>query len=318
MQSNKDQQVNNNDTEGLECSIETGECDTMASNEIEQVQVQPTKAVKLIYYTDPICSACWAIEPKLRRFKSEFGQYFDIEYRMGGLLPGWEGFADKANGIRKPEDVAGHWDHVGMTTGMSIDGDVWLEDPLSSSYPPSIAYKAVQLQDNEMALKFLRYIREDVFLNKRNITKDQYLVAAAHKAGADTAQFLTDYKNETTRLLFLKEVEEGRAMGVRGFPTFVLVHTDGQGVRISGSSPYTVYKQALEQVLGSEVVAKPVMLTPIQVLRKYKYLSTREISELLKSTDQNVVRILNSHLDKGEVQKEKQKYCDFWRYIEKN
>ena len=30
---------------------------------------------------------------------------------------------------------------------MPIDGDVWLEDPLNSSYPPSIAFKAAEMQD---------------------------------------------------------------------------------------------------------------------------------------------------------------------------
>jgi predicted DsbA family dithiol-disulfide isomerase len=298
--------------------VETGVCDTNAVEEIESVQLELAKAIRLIYYTDPICSACWAIEPKLRRFKHEYGQYLDIEYRMGGLLPGWEGFADKANGIRKPEDVAGHWDHVGMTTGMSIDGDVWLEDPLSSSYPPSIAFKAVQLQDEKKALHFLRYIREFVFLEKKNITKDEHLIQAAEMAGADTTRFKLDYANEATRQSFLKEVEDGRAMGVRGFPTFILVHADGKGVRISGSSSYSIYKQALEEVLGAKVVAKPVMMTPLQVLRKYGFLSTREISELLKTSDQKVEEVLAKAVTEGKVLQERQKYGNFWRYVESN
>jgi hypothetical protein len=42
----------------------------------------------------------------------------------------------------------------------TFDGDIWLEDPLPSSYPPSIAFKAAQMQDGDLAILFLRRIKE--------------------------------------------------------------------------------------------------------------------------------------------------------------
>jgi predicted DsbA family dithiol-disulfide isomerase len=118
------------------------------------------KPVKIIYYTDPICSSCWGIEPQLRKLKLEYGNNIEVEYRMGGLLPNW---SYNSGGISKPSDVAHHWDEVSVYYDMPIDGNVWLEDPLNSSYPPSIAFKAAQMQDNEKAILFLREIREMVF-----------------------------------------------------------------------------------------------------------------------------------------------------------
>ncbi|TXI87940.1 MAG: DsbA family protein, partial [Crocinitomicaceae bacterium] len=47
------------------------------------------KPIKIIYFTDPICSSCWGIEPQLRKLKLEYGNAIEIEYRMGGLLPDW-------------------------------------------------------------------------------------------------------------------------------------------------------------------------------------------------------------------------------------
>lgn len=73
----------------------------------------------------------------------------------------------------KPSDVAQHWDEVSLHYDMPIDGDLWLEDPLDSSYPPSIAFKAVQMQDQEKAILFLREIREMVFLQKKNIARSK-------------------------------------------------------------------------------------------------------------------------------------------------
>lgn len=123
------------------------------------------KPIQIVYFTDPICSSCWGIEPQLRRLKLEYGAFFDIEYRMGGLLPSWDIY--NSGGISKPSDVAHHWDEVSAYYEMPIDGDVWLEDPLHSSYPPSVAFKAAQIQSNEKALLFMRRIREMVFLKKR-------------------------------------------------------------------------------------------------------------------------------------------------------
>ena len=81
----------------------------------------------------------------------EYGDAIEIEYRMGGLLPDW---SYNSGGISKPSDVAHHWDEVSEHYDMPIDGDVWLEDPLDSSYPPSIAFKAAQIQDNEKGYLF--------------------------------------------------------------------------------------------------------------------------------------------------------------------
>ncbi len=37
------------------------------------------KPLRIVYFTDPICSSCWGIEPQLRRLKLEYGELVDIE-----------------------------------------------------------------------------------------------------------------------------------------------------------------------------------------------------------------------------------------------
>src|SRR5690554_7679262 len=84
---------------------------------------------------------------------------------MGGLLPDWN---YNSGGISSPKDVAGHWDEVSVHYDMPIDGDLWLEDPLNSSYPPSIAFKAAQMQDEEKAFLFMRD-RKSTRLNSSHV-----------------------------------------------------------------------------------------------------------------------------------------------------
>lgn len=299
----------------LICDPDTGNCEPAGQNQIEEINLQQNQKVKLLYFTDPICSACWAIEPQLKKFKLEFGEYVDIEYKMGGLLPGWEGFADTANGISKPSDVAHHWDEVGQQSGMSIDGDIWLEDPLDSSYPPSIAFKAAQLQGKELAITFLRRIREMVFLEKRNITKEFYLCKAIEESGGNTVKFLEDFHSEDLKQSFYNEIQEGRQIGVRGFPTFIFVNAFGQGLKLSGMAEYKYYQMALEKILDKPTSPSPINFDVAGLLKHFGYMSTYELAFILSLDSNAVVNNLEPLIKKEMVKKEDHKFGAFWRWV---
>ena len=308
--------LKNKKAKNISCDIETRICSTTTStNKIEEINLNKKQKVKVIYYTDPICSACWAIEPELKKFMIEYGDFIDMEYKMGGLLPGWEGFSDAQNGISSPRDVASHWDEVGQFSGMSIDGDIWLEDPLSSSFPPSIAFKAMQNQGEEKALKFLRSIREMVFLEKKNITREEHLIKAAEKGGGDVDKFLSDYHNSETLKSFHEEIQQGREMGVRGFPTFIFVGKNGMGYKLSGTSGYENYVVALEKAFDQKLAAKTIIMTEEDLLNKYGFLASREISFVLSQKESITIANLEVLAKEGRIQKVHQKYGLFWRSL---
>ncbi len=53
----------------LLCNPATGLCEipgTGISNNYQAISNQD-KPLKLVYFTDPICSSCWGIEPQLRK-----------------------------------------------------------------------------------------------------------------------------------------------------------------------------------------------------------------------------------------------------------
>jgi predicted DsbA family dithiol-disulfide isomerase len=233
------------------------------------------KPIKIIYYTDPICSSCWGIEPQLRKLKLEYGNSIEIDYRMGGLLPDW---SYNSGGISKPADVAHHWDEVSRHYDMPIDGDVWLEDPLNSSYPPSIAFKAAQQQDQYKAVDFLREIREQVFLHKKNITKWENLAAAAQKVGLNVIQLKADYEGKA-QTLFADDLALGKQLGVRGFPTMFFVDDQGNQDKVYGSKPYAAYEEALHKQLPT-ATKTPIRQDWESLFTTYPTLTSREFSEL--------------------------------------
>ncbi len=229
----------------MNCDLEAGMCMLPGSEDsaVAATAAPIVKPIKVLYFTDPICSSCWGVEPQLRKLKLEYGGLLEIQYYMGGLLPDW---SYNSGGISKPSDVAHHWDEVSQYYDMPIDGDVWLEDPLDSSYPPSIAFKAAELQDPSKALVFLRKLREMVFLQKKNITRWEHLEAAARYSGLDPIQLKADFEGDAKRL-FQEDLDLARKMGVRGFPTLFFVDEQGHSELIYGSRPYEIYEHAIQK-----------------------------------------------------------------------
>jgi len=203
------------------------------------------KLLRVKYFTDPICSTCWIIQPIWKKLSLEYGHYLDIQYVMGGLLPSWKDCKGK---IISPSDAAIHWKEVSDSYKMPIDSDVWIEDPLSSSWPPSIAFKAAQLQDEPRALLFLRRIREMIFLEKKNIMKWSFLEMAAVEVGLDVPRFRSDYVNEA-RASFDKDLELARVMNVNSFPTLFFSDQAGNEVRLKGYQHYQDFERVILQLL---------------------------------------------------------------------
>jgi putative protein-disulfide isomerase len=293
----------------LLCDIETGMCE-MPEVSIENqndIVYSSEKTVKIIYFTDPICSSCWGIEPQLRKLKLEYGQNFEIEYRMGGLLPDW---SYNSGGISKPSDVAHHWDEVSIYYDMPIDGDVWLEDPLDSSYPPSIAFKAAQLQDEQKAVALLRELRHMVFLQKNNIAKWEHLLEAAKITGLNTEQFTADY-NGKAKDLFEQDLLLSKQLGVRGFPTMFFVDQDGNQEKVYGTKPYEVYENALLKQFPN-AGKKPVDTNWENLFSKFNTLTSKEFSELANFDRQKTEVYLQNLADSGLIDKLNTKNGNLW------
>lgn len=297
-----------NNTNPLLCDPVEGICgipDNSTSGKVATQNIE--KPVKVIYFTDPICSSCWGIEPQLRKLKLEYGNSIEIEYRMGGLLPDW---SYNSGGISKPSDVAHHWDEVSVYYDMPIDGDVWLEDPLQSSYPPSIAFKAVEMQSREKAIQFLREIREMVFLQKKNIAKWENLEMAAKKVGLDVQQFTTDF-NGRAKVLFEEDLHFAKQNGVRGFPTLFFIDTAGQKETVYGSKPYALYESAILK-LHSKAIKSEYPKNWEVLFSKYPSLTAKEFSELSGTPRAESEKQLNELAIKGKLEKLTTKNGSIW------
>lgn len=294
----------------LMCDPETGVCEipTNETNSDESSLITAgKKPVKVIYFTDPICSACWGIEPQLRKLKLEYGDSVEVDYRMGGMLKDWS----YNNGeISKPSDVAHHWDEVSAYYDMPIDGDVWLEDPLDSSFPASIAFKAAQMQNNKKAILYLREVREMVFVKKMNIAKWENLVQAAKNVGLDVEKFKADYEGQA-KVLFEEDLKMARQFGVRGFPTLFFTDASGRTELVYGSKPYSAFEQTLLKLLPT-ATKQSYDKSWSSIFSKYNSLTAKEFSVLSGVSRNESENLLNELTRKQNLKEVTSKNGALW------
>lgn len=264
--------------------------------------------IRVIYFTDPICSSCWTVEPQLRKLLVEYGDNIALEYHMGGLLPSWDMFT--SGPISKPADVGHHWDELGARSEMPIDGEVWRADPLSSSYPPCRAYKAAELQGKENASRFLRRIREMVMVENKNIARLEHLEQAAADSGLDPARLVDDY-NSRSQQLFQKDLELRAQYGVRGFPAVFFVNGASNQILVYGSKPYENYEAAIRELAPS--AEKKQALAGEDLFDRYPTLTTKEYSVITGVSIEEAEHILTALEQKGAIQKQPVKNGVLWR-----
>ncbi|WP_164669764.1 DsbA family protein [Virgibacillus doumboii] len=271
--------ANNNN---MICDLETGVCGPAGDSEMELIDLKkPKKTIDLYYVSDPICSHCWALEPVLRRFTEQYGDYFNVHTVMGGLLEKWgDGPVDPANGIHGPADVAGHWREVGEQTRMPIDGSLMIDNPVHSSYPPSRVFKVIQKQDVELASVFLRRAREAVFAFNQNIADKSVLVDIVNKLGLDGEEIVKEAESENGQKLLNEDFALAASLGARGFPTIIMVNEENKGVKIVGGRPLEYYISGLKQVLDKEDLKPKQQPALSNLLEKEELLFSKEIEEM--------------------------------------
>jgi 2-polyprenyl-6-methoxyphenol hydroxylase-like FAD-dependent oxidoreductase/predicted DsbA family dithiol-disulfide isomerase len=277
-----------------------------------------SKPIQVLYFTDPICSTCWVIQPVLRKLELEYGDQINLKYCMGGLLPSWQEYnkPKKKKLISTVSEAAKHWDEVCAFYEIPGDGTIWKEDPMTSSYPPSIAFKAAQMQNTDKAILFLRSIKEKVFLEKKNIIKWKHLENAALDTGLDSARLLKDFEGNATAL-FEEDLKLAERLGITGFPTlfFYTGDFDNKYV-IKGYQSYDVFEDIIKQLVPN-IQKNTIEANPLHLFLRFSTMTTKELSLIYNITMEKAETILYDLYQKGAIDRHQNKNGNIWISKEK-
>ncbi|MRG87088.1 ClpXP adapter SpxH family protein [Salinibacillus xinjiangensis] len=269
------------------------------------------KPVEIYVFVDPLCPECWSLEPFLKKLKIEYGRYFKLRPIVSGKLSSLN--IDK---MKNPKDLADVWEKTASRTGMSCDGDLWFENPVSSPWLPTIAIKAAELQGGKPGALFLRKIQEHLFVSKENISEEDVLLTCAREAKLDVEEFHKDLYGDSAKKALQCDLRLTQEMEVDEIPTIVLFNQteEQEGIKISGLYPYNVYVKMLHEVLGQtpRPAAKPSLE---EFVRYFKFVATKEISVVFDWSNERTEKEMKKLLFRQTVEKMPAKYDTFWRYV---
>lgn len=273
-----------------------------------------TKKVHILYFTDPVCSTCWIIQPQLRKLKLEYGEHIEIEYCMGGLLPSWDSY--DRGGIKTPNDAKKYWEKAAKEHNAPINADVWVNDPLDSSYPPSLAFKAAQIQDIDKAIIFLRRLNEMLFFENRNIVKKEHIKEAAFEVGLDVVKLFRDINNRAEKM-FDEDLSLVKSFGIEVLPTFILTDRFDNHITLNGFQEYHNFESAIKAMIP-DVAKNEINTQPESLFESFKTLTTREFSFLTNLPEFEAITILKQLCLDGYIVKFSSRTGEIWKLNKKN
>ena len=268
------------------------------------------KPIEIYVFVDPLCPECWSLEPYIKKLTIEYGRFFTIRNVLTGKLSNTN--AEKFEKPRKLKDI---WEKTASRTGMSCDGDLWMENPIYSSEISSIAIKAAELQGKKAGKRFLRKMQELAFLNKQDISKEEVLLECAQSIKLDINEFKQDLHSETSRKALQCDVKITKEMDVEYIPTMVFFNhsEEDEGLKISGIYPYDIYVKVLKQMLQKEPLPakKPTLEAFIS---QYDFVGTKEVAVVYDWSTEKAEKEMKKLLLKRVVEKVPVKYGYFWKY----
>jgi len=269
--------------------------------------------IEIIEFTDPVCTWCWGSEPVLRKLETRYGEQVMISYIMGGLVQDITSFYDSHNDIggdpdRSNSNIAKHWVEASEHHGMPVrsEGFKLFSREHPSTYPQNIAYKAAQMQDQALANKFLRRIREASAAEARQTNITEVLLELASEVGLDIARFLDDFTLGPAQQAFDQDLAITAKYGARGFPSFLLKYGEKE-MLIRGYKRYEEFKTLIKHMSGGAIQEHPVSAneeTIMAFITRYGSAAPVEVQTAFDLSNDELKNVIDSLLNKQLIRKQ--------------
>lgn len=181
--------------------------------------------VTLVHVHDPMCSWCWAFRPTWTRIRQALPEGVAVRRLLGGLAPD----TDRPMPEEMRAGLQATWRRIQQVVpGTEFNFDFWRDcAPRRATYPACRAVVAASRQGSGQDEAMVHAIQRAYYLQARNPSDDETLVALAGELGLDAARFAADLTDPSTQDELLHQIGEARSLGADSFPTLLLVTPAG-------------------------------------------------------------------------------------------
>jgi putative protein-disulfide isomerase len=167
-----------------------------------------------------MCSWCWGFQPALAELRAGLPPEIRIVRLLGGLAPE----SDEPMAAEMRAQLQQTWRRIQhQVPGTVFNFDFWTRcSPRRSTYPACRAVIAARCQDPSLDEAMTLAIQRAYYLEARNPSDQDTLIALAGEIGAEAGRFAQDLTHPETRRTLEAEIARARHMGVVSFPSLVL------------------------------------------------------------------------------------------------
>lgn len=206
--------------------------------------------LKILYLYDALCGWCYGFSPVMHKLYETFQDQIAFDVLSGGMIRGEDAkpIGERADFIRtaypQVEEVTGVRFGLPFIEGTLADGSA-----LFSSVKPAIALCILKKHQPEAAVPFAHALQNAIY-GQGELPEEEALYARlAATFGLESDAFLADMQAPQ----FMQQAEEEFALverlGIRGFPTVVLVQGQQGYVLATGWQSFERLQQSVRHFL---------------------------------------------------------------------
>jgi putative protein-disulfide isomerase len=182
---------------------------------------------ELIVAHDPMCSWCWAFSRTLQSIEDALPDNVSSTFLLGGLAPD----SDEPMPAAMQQHLAGVWKQIeSHVPGTEFNHDFWTKcAPRRSTWPACRAMIAAQAQRPDGARQMSKAIQHAYYLQARNPSDDDTLIALADDLKLDTERFAADLHSAETKAAHQQQMQQCQQLGIQGYPSMVLLTDNVNG-----------------------------------------------------------------------------------------
>lgn len=212
--------------------------------------LEPTdKTVEIFYFFDPFSEQCLQMEPIINKLLIEYRGHVSIKKILAPSLS----VLTKCQ-AQSTTDV----DNI------------------------ALAYKAAELQGQNKARAFMRYVLNRIAPTK-SICTYEHLKDSAELAGLKVDSFFEDVTSAHVKSMLKHDLSVYREMDVEEIPAMVFFSGDvhAEGIKVEGVYPYHIFTYIINELLDYELMKHPLPAIH-EYIETFEFVSFRELKTVFE------------------------------------
>lgn len=206
--------------------------------------------MKIYYVMDVMCGWCYAFSDVITKINEEFKDQVDFSIVPAGMwlnenikkiTPNFSDFI-RENNIRITE-----------ISGKEFGEDFYLmlkdRDTVLDSLPGSKAINIINKIDNKASFKYLKALQKEFFVNGKNMNDLNVYSKIAEEFGIDGENFKKQFSSKKLIDETFKQFNFAKELGVRSYPSLVLVINEEPSLISSGYLPFEEVKARINKAI---------------------------------------------------------------------